>query len=109
MGRDRQAAQRYLRPHFTPGDAWRRDDMVVIDRDEGCFVWDTDGNEYLDGLSGLFCTNLDHGRSDLIAAAAKQMDRLAFYPNWNFAHPPSVEAASFIAAAAPVTWTGCSS
>ena len=101
MGRDRQGAQRYLLPHFTRGDAWRRDDMVVIDRGEGCFVWDTDGNEYLDGLSGLFCTNLGHGRSDLTAAAAKQMDRLPFYSNWNFAHPPSIEAASFIAAVAP--------
>jgi len=92
---------RHLLPHFTRGDAWRRDDLVVIDRGEGCYVWDTEGNRYLDGLSGLFCTNLGHGRSDLTAAAAKQMDRLAFFPNWSFAHPSSMEAASFIAAVAP--------
>ena len=96
-----QATHRHLLPHFTRGDAWRRDDLVVIDRGEGCYVWDTDGVEYLDGLSGLFCTNLGHGRSDLTAVAAKQMDRLAFYPNWSFAHPPSLEAASFIADVAP--------
>lgn len=98
---DRERAQDHLLPHFTRGDAWRRHDLVVIDRGEGCYVWDTDGNRYLDGLAGLFCTNLGHGRSDLTAAAAKQMDRLAFYPNWGFAHPSAAEAASMIAGAAP--------
>ena len=97
----RRRAHRHLLPHFTRGEAWRRSDLIVIDRGEGCYVWDTDGNEYLDGLAGLFCTNLGHGRSDLTAAASKQMDKLAFYPNWGCAHPSSVEAASMIAAAAP--------
>ena len=98
---DRERARVHLLPHFTPGDTWRKDDLVVIDRGEGCYVWDVEGNRYLDALAGLFCTNLGHGRSDLTAAAAKQMDRLAFYPNWGFAHPSSIEAASMIAAAAP--------
>ena len=74
---------------------------MVIERGEGCYVWDADGNRYLDGLAGLFCTNLGHGRSDLAAAAAKQMDKLGFYPNWGFAHPSAIEAASMIAAVAP--------
>ncbi len=98
---DREQARDHLLPHFTRGDAWRRDDLVVIDRGEGCYVWDAEGNRYLDALAGLFCTNLGHGRSDLTAAAAKQMDRLAFYPNWGFAHPSAIEAASVIAAVAP--------
>jgi len=97
----RERARRHLSPHFTRGDAWTADDLVVIERGEGCYVWDTDGNKYLDGLAGLFCTNIGHGRSDLAAAAAKQMDKLAFYPTWGFAHPSSVEAASMIAAVAP--------
>ena len=101
MWGDDREARRHLLPHFTRGDAWRRDDLVVIDRGEGCYIWDTEGTEYLDALAGLFCTNLGHGRSDLTAAAAKQMDRLAFYPNWGFAHPSSIEAASMIAAVAP--------
>ena len=97
----RAKAQAHLVPHFTRGDAWRRDDMLVIDRGEGCYVWDTGGDEYLDGLSGLFCTNLGHGRSDLTAVAAKQMDKLAFSPNWSYAHPSSIEASSLIASVAP--------
>ena len=101
MPDNHERAQRHLIPHFTRGDAWRAGDLVVIDRGEGCYVWDADGNEYLDALAGLFCTNLGHGRADLTAAAAKQMDKLAFYPNWGFAHPSSIEAASMIAAVAP--------
>ena len=101
MQDSQEQARRHLVPHFTRGDAWRADDLVVIDRGEGCYVWDTDGIQYLDALAGLFCTNLGHGRSDLTAAAAKQMDKLAFYPNWGFAHPSSIEAASMIASVAP--------
>ena len=101
MRGDSQEARRHLLPHFTRGDAWRRDDLVVIDRGEGCYVWDAEGNRYLDALAGLFCTNLGHGRSDLTAAASKQMDKLAFYPNWGMAHPSAIQAASMIAAAAP--------
>ena len=101
MPGSRERAQRHLIPHFTRGDAWRADDLVVIEHGEGCYVWDADGNEYLDALAGLFCTNLGHGRTDLTAAATKQMDKLAFYPNWGFAHPSSVAAASLIAAVAP--------
>jgi len=97
----RERAGRHVIPHFTRGDAWRRDDLVVIESGEGCYVTDTDGNEYLDGLAGLFCTNLGHGRGDLTAAAAKQMDKLAFYPSWGFAHPSAIEAASMIAAVTP--------
>ena len=101
MTETRAKAQTNLVPHFTRGDAWRKHDVVVIERGEGCYVIDTEGNEYLDGLSGLFCTNIGHGRSDLTAAAAKQMDKLAFFPNWSFAHPSAAEAASMIASFAP--------
>jgi adenosylmethionine-8-amino-7-oxononanoate aminotransferase len=101
MPENRERAQRHLIPHFTRGDAWQRGDLVVVERGEGCYVWDTDGIEYLDALAGLYCTNLGHGRTDLTAAAAKQMDTLAFYPSWGFTHPSAGEAASMIAAVAP--------
>ena len=88
-------------PHFTKGAAWNHQSMGVIERGEGCYVWDTDGNKYLDGLAGLFCTNLGHGRMDLVQAAAEQMAKLAFYPTWGWGNPPAIEAASMIAAEAP--------
>ena len=97
----RAESQAHVVPHFTKGAAWNADDLIVMDHGEGCYVWDTDGTKYLDGLAGLFCTNLGHGRGDLAAEASKQMERMAFYPNWGFTHEPVSKAASMIAAVAP--------
>jgi adenosylmethionine-8-amino-7-oxononanoate aminotransferase len=101
MNPERKAAQANLLPHYTKGGAWHNSDFPIIDAGVGCYVSDTDGNEYLDGLAGLFCTNIGHGRQDLAAAAMKQMEKLAFFPNWGFASPPTIEAAQMIADFAP--------
>ena len=97
----RAKAQAHLMPHFTKGAAWRDDKLLVMERGEGCYVFDDEGTKYLDGLSGLFCMNLGHGRTDLSAAALKQMDTLAFYPTWGFANEPATAAATMIAEEAP--------
>ncbi len=97
----RAASQAHVVPHFTKGTAWNADDLIVMDHAEGCYVTDSDGKRYLDGLAGLFCTNLGHGRSDLAAEASKQMERMAFYPNWGFTHEPVSKAATMIADVAP--------
>jgi adenosylmethionine-8-amino-7-oxononanoate aminotransferase len=100
-GDERARARRHLVPHFTKRAGWRQADFPVVDRGEGVWVWDTEGNRYLDGLSGLFCTNLGHGRADLVAAATEQMTRLAYEPSWGLTHTAAVEAAEAIAGIAP--------
>ncbi len=97
----RAAAVAHVVPHFTKGSAWKAAEMIVVERGEGCYVTDTEGRRYLDGLAGLFCTNLGHGRSDLAAVAQAQMEKLAFYPNWGTAHEPVANAAALIAEEAP--------
>ena len=79
MSTHRELARKHLVPHFTPKAAWHSDSLPVIERGEGCYLYDVDGNEYLDGLAGLFCVNIGHGRPDLSAAAAKQMDNCLLY------------------------------
>ena len=101
MSTHRELAQKHLVPHFTPKAAWQNDALPIIERAEGCYLYDTDGVEYLDGLAGLFCVNIGHGRPDLSNAAAKQMNKLAYSTNWGFAHPPAIEAAEMIAGFAP--------
>jgi len=101
MSRERGLAQRHLVPHFTGAAAWLAPDLPIFERGEGCYLWDSDGNRHLDGLAGLFCVNIGHGRADLSAAAAKQMNALAYSTNWGFAHPASIEAAALIAEVAP--------
>ncbi len=96
----RAAARRHLGPHFTRREAWQADFPVFV-RGDGCYLYDTDGKRYLDGLAGLFCVNLGHGRSDIVAAASKQMETLAYASNWGAAHPPAIEAATLLAELAP--------
>jgi len=98
---EQSRAQAHLMPHYTKVSAWKASNHTVIDRGEGCYVWDTDGNKYLDGLAGLFCTNMGHGRADFASIAMKQMEKLAFFPTWGYSNPPAIEAATLIAEQAP--------
>src|ERR687893_121344 len=86
--------------HFTPyAEDWSK--LPVIVSGEGCYVTDDKGNTYVDGLAGLFTTQVGHGRTELADAAHKQMKELGFFPNWSFQHPRSLELARKIAEIAP--------
>lgn len=100
-GEIRALAQQHLFPHFTRGQVWQDARLPVIVRGEGCYLYDDAGRRFLDGLAGLFCVNMGHGRADIPAAATKQMEQLAYWTNWSAAHPASVEAATLIAGLAP--------
>lgn len=97
----RPLAQQHLFPHFTRGQVWNDPELPVIVRGEGCYLWDEQGRRFLDGLAGLFCVNIGHGRADIPAAASKQMESLPYWSNWSTAHPAAVEAATLIAELAP--------
>ncbi|MEA2297654.1 MAG: hypothetical protein QOF77_590, partial [Solirubrobacteraceae bacterium] len=91
-------ARRHLWLHFTRMGAR---EVPIIVRGDGCYVYDEHGRRYLDGLSALFCVNVGHGREELVEAAAAQARELAFFTNWGYAHPASIELAAAIAALAP--------
>jgi adenosylmethionine-8-amino-7-oxononanoate aminotransferase len=97
----RDAARRHLVPHFTKTAAWNSPDLPVFVRGEGAYLYDDAGRRVLDGLSGLFCVQVGHGRADYGAVAAKQMETLGFTTNWGVVSPPSIEAATLIAELAP--------
>jgi len=95
-------AKQHLMLHFTQMSAFAEKDIEIIERGEGCHVFDVDGNRYIDGLSGLYCVNLGHSHGERIGAAAlAQMTRLPFTSNWTVAHPPGIELASKLAELAP--------
>ncbi|HEY2053880.1 MAG TPA: aspartate aminotransferase family protein [Solirubrobacterales bacterium] len=95
-------AKQHLMLHFTDMDALVAEGTTILDRGEGCFVFDEEGRRYIDGLSGLYCTNLGHSYGEEIgAAAAAQMARLPFTTNWTVAHPGAVELAAQLAELAP--------
>jgi adenosylmethionine-8-amino-7-oxononanoate aminotransferase len=84
-------AQDRLWRHFTPAGAAER--PIVIERGEGCYIWDSEGNRYLDALSALYCVNIGYGPYPEIAEAAReQLERLPFFTNWvGFANRPALE------------------
>jgi adenosylmethionine-8-amino-7-oxononanoate aminotransferase len=95
-------AKEHLMLHFTDMASLVAEGTTIIDRGEGCYVFDTDGRRYIDGLSGLYCVNLGHSHGEEIAAAAsEQMARLPFTSNWTVAHPPAIELAAKLAELAP--------
>jgi adenosylmethionine-8-amino-7-oxononanoate aminotransferase len=96
----RMAGVENLMLHFTPyAEDWSK--LPVIVSGEGSYVTDDKGRSYIDGLAGLFTTQVGHGRAELAEVAAKQMKELGFFPNWSFQHPRSLELAHKIAEIAP--------
>ena len=96
-----ELAKRHLWMHFTPMGAYADGDVPILTRGEGCYVFDEHGKRYLDGLAALFCVNAGHGRTELGEAAARQVEELAFYTNWTYAHPRAIELAERVAKLAP--------
>jgi adenosylmethionine-8-amino-7-oxononanoate aminotransferase len=74
----------------------------VIVRGEGSWVEDAAGRRYLDAMSGgSMAATLGHGRSDIIAAARAQAERLAFVHNERLTNPLQERLAHELAAVAP--------
>ncbi len=98
-----QAARDHLWMHFTRmGGFGEGQDVPIIVRGEGCYLWDSNGKRYLDGLAGLFSVNLGYGYGEEIGQAAlEQMRELPFYTNWSYAHPRAIELAHELASLAP--------
>jgi len=102
-GLDLQAeARKHLWMHFSRMGGYSDEHQIpIITKGEGAYVWDDQGNRKLDGLSGLFCVNAGHGRTELAEAAARQYEELDFFVIWSYAHPRAIELASKIASMTP--------
>ncbi len=75
----------------------------VVDRGEGCYVWDEQGRRYLDGTASLWYANVGYGRAEIAQAAAAQLERLhAYHVFGDFATRPALDLAERLAALAPV-------
>ncbi|HEX3616418.1 MAG TPA: aspartate aminotransferase family protein [Solirubrobacteraceae bacterium] len=97
-----EQARRHLWMHFTRmGEYSDEHEIPIIVRGEGCYVYDEHGKRYLDGLASLFCSQLGHGRSDLVQAGADQAKDLGYFSSWSYAHPRTIELATRVAELAP--------
>lgn len=63
---------------------------IALSHGEGCYVWDTQGNTYLDALAGIAVNTLGHAHPKLVAALQAQIKQLIHVSNYY--HIPQQEA-----------------
>jgi hypothetical protein len=71
-------AAHHMHP-FTTNDELAAKGARVITRAKGIYLTDSDGNEILDAMAGLWCVNLGYGRPEMGQVAMRQMNELPFY------------------------------
>ncbi len=91
----------HLHP-FTDHKALHEKSSRIITRAEGVYIYDADGNEILDGMSGLWCVNAGYGRKELADAAYRQMQELPYYNSFfQCTNPPAIELAALLKEISP--------
>ena len=98
----RDSAGRHLWRHFADMNVPEDRPLRIFTRGDGCYLIDSDGERFLDGVSNLFCVNVgySHG-ADLGRAALEQYEQLGYHSSWGSTHPRAVELAEALADLAP--------
>src|SRR5574337_98892 len=88
----------WLAAHWMPytGNRQFKADPRLIVGAEGAYYTTHDGRRVFDGLSGLWCCGLGHGRREIVQAVARQVAQLDYSPGFQFGHPLSFELANRI-------------
>jgi len=83
----------HLHP-FTNFKSYANTGGRIISRAVHIYIYDSDENQILDGMSGLWCCNLGYSQPDIIQAAVEQLQQLPYYNNFfNCSNEPSVKMA----------------
>jgi|TARA_B110000908_G_scaffold27813_1_gene32701 putrescine aminotransferase len=94
-------AAHHMHP-FTTNDDLTAKGARIITRAKGVYLYDSEGNEILDGMAGLWCVNIGYGRDELADVAARQMKELPYYNTFFMTtHVPAIALAKEIASLAP--------
>ena len=93
-------AAHYIHPFTDSKELGARARVIV--RADGVWLWDSDGNKILDGMSGLWCVNIGYGRTEIADAVARQMRELPYYNSFfQSANPPAILLAEELAKISP--------
>ena len=91
----------YLNP-FTDFKELAEKGSRIITRADGPYIYDSDGHEILDGMSGLWCVSLGYGQERIAKAVYQQLQELPYYNSFfQCAHPPAIELAHRLSEVAP--------
>jgi adenosylmethionine---8-amino-7-oxononanoate aminotransferase len=86
-----QADKRYLWHPFTQQQDWEAESQLVIERAEGSYLIDLEGNRYLDGISSLWVNVHGHNRQEINQAIVTQLEHVAHTTMLGLTHPSAIE------------------
>lgn len=103
MGNLRELDKRhFIHPTSSIGQQQEQGAKVIMEKGDGVYLTDINGNAYIDAMSSLWNVNVGHGRTELAEAAASQMGKLAFSSAFStFSHEPAIRLAEKIASISP--------
>jgi len=93
--------RKYIWHPFTQMRDWQTDEFPVIEKGEGCYLIDTEGKKYLDGVSSLWCNVHGHRVKELDRAIEKQLKKISHSTFLGLTHPAAIELAEKLVAIAP--------
>ncbi len=81
---------------------FHKEGSQVIASAKGMYVTDSDDNKLLDGIAGLWCVNIGHGRQDMAEAISRQVMDMQYYnPFGHSTNIPAAELGEWLADHAP--------
>ncbi|OPX19912.1 MAG: adenosylmethionine--8-amino-7-oxononanoate transaminase [Desulfobacca sp. 4484_104] len=92
---------RYLWHPFTQMQGFVQEELLIIARGEGVYVYDTDGRRYLDGVSSIWATVHGHNRPELNQAIKAQLEKIAHSTLLGLGNIPAIQLAQRLAAITP--------
>ncbi len=87
----------HLHP-FTVHHELRDQNPRVISKAKGVYLWDNDGNRIIDGMAGLWCTQVGYGVEELAEVASRAMNNLSYYNTFFQTTTPAIAALSELVA-----------
>ena len=97
----KQDRDHYIHP-WTDFSTFKQEGSLVLAESEGAYVYDSDGNRYLDGIGGLWCVNIGYGNEEMAQAIAEQVRRIPYYSTFtHLTTPPAAELAAKLAELTP--------
>ncbi|MCF6431729.1 aminotransferase [Leisingera sp. MMG026] len=92
-----------MAPVIYPTTNFTATEQLCLERGEGIYVYDTDGNKYIEGLAGLWCTSLGYSNTEVVDAITEQLHKLPFSHTFGGkTHAPIMQLAEKLRAMVPV-------
>lgn len=91
----------YLWHPFTQMQDWVDNDQLIIERGDGIYLYDTEGNKYLDGVSSLWVNVHGHRNEGINKAIKAQLDKVAHSTLLGLGNVPSIQLARELVKIAP--------